>query len=167
MIAGELLERLPETHLLIVGTGDDRSVREFVDDPRAKGRVTFWHRNVDLNVYGRLIDVMLDTFPFVGGNACREVAIHGKPVVSMRSVDWNRLLTKERDPVLLASSPEEYIQMVTRLVRDEHFYKECGEAARTITLERANAEKMVDDIEAGIGQAYATLRVGSRRPAMS
>jgi hypothetical protein len=61
------------------------------------------HENVDLNVYGKVINVMCDTFPFIGGYACREIAAQGTPVISMLGTRWDDLLREERSPELLAN----------------------------------------------------------------
>ena len=60
-----ILREEPRAHILIVGTGDPRAVYEFVGNAGLGQRVTFIHGNVDLNVYGRVIDVMFDTSLFM------------------------------------------------------------------------------------------------------
>jgi len=140
-----------------VGTGDSRLVRTFISDDALGGRVTFIHENVDLNIYGRIVDVFLDTFPFIGGLACRDVACHGKPVVSMLAGEWDILLKEERVPSLLASDSEEYLSIATRLVLDNDFYAECVQATKILSARIINDNDMIRDIEYGITKAISIL----------
>lgn len=152
-----ILEAEPRAHLLVVGTGDPRSIYEFLAGPALAGRVTFLNRNVDLNVYGRVIDAMLDTFPFHGGNACREVVVHGKPVLAVLSLDWERLLRDERDPLLLARDPGEFVAIALRLARDRAFRDERAAEAIRLTQRILDTAVMADEVETAIARA-ATLR---------
>jgi len=151
--AARVLRDEPRAHLLIVGTGDPRAIYDFAGQPELRGRITFLHGNVDLNVYGRLVDAMLDTFPFHGGNACREVAVHGKPVLSVLSPDWERLLRDERDPQLLARDATEYVAVALRLVRDRVFYQARAAEALCQTQHIVETDAMVEDVEAAIAKA--------------
>src|SRR5690606_37941963 len=117
-LLGKLLAAEPAFRLVIAGTGDAKTVREFIARPEHAGRITFFHENVDLNIYGQVVDVMCDTFPFIGGNACREVAAHGTPVISMLGTAWDALLRDDRSPDLLATDMQGYIDRVKRLYRD-------------------------------------------------
>ncbi|MDJ0508696.1 MAG: hypothetical protein QNJ64_05520 [Crocosphaera sp.] len=128
-IIRHLLKTIPQAHMLIVGTGDPSLINQFLADNTIKDKVTFLHKNVDLNIYGRVVDVFLDTFPFIGGNACREVAIHGTPIVAMYKPDFGRLLLDERDPDLLAYNEDEYIAITTKLASDSDFYQEKSQSA--------------------------------------
>jgi predicted O-linked N-acetylglucosamine transferase (SPINDLY family) len=159
-----ILAAEPRAHLLIVGTGDPRAIYDFLERPELRGRVTFLHRNVDLNVFGRVIDVMLDTFPFHAGNAAREVAVHGKPVLAVFSPDWGRLLQDERDPLLLARDSEEFVSIALRLARDAAFYAERSAEATRLARRIVETQVMVDDVEAAIARAIEHHRVGVGRP---
>lgn len=148
-----ILSEEPRAHVLIVGTGDPRPVHEFISQAGLKERVTFVHGNVDLNVYGRIIDVMLDNFPFHGANACREVAIHGKPVLSLRTPEWGKLLREERDPELVVADFDGYVRLAVRLARDKEYY-----AARSVDSARVAAAvtrtaDMAAEVEGGIEQS--------------
>ncbi|WP_055074137.1 hypothetical protein [Pseudanabaena sp. 'Roaring Creek'] len=146
-IARSLLEAVPNAHLLIVGTGDPTLIYEFLNDKNLQGRVTFLHYNVDLNIYGRVIDVFLDTFPFIGGNACREVAIHGKPIVALYADDFGRLLLDERDPDLLAKDPDEYLARAIKLANDSSFYQEKSRKAIELARRATDVMQSVTQID--------------------
>lgn len=157
--AARLLEAETRAHLLIAGTGDPRLIFDFLERPELRGRVTFLHRNVDLNVYGRVVEAMLDTFPFHGGNSFREVVVHGKPVLAVLTPDWERLLRDERDPALLARDLDEFVAIALRLVRDPAFYAERSAEAIRLTQRIVDTTVMVDDVEEGIARAAAQRRV--------
>jgi len=146
-IVRNLLEAVPKAHLLIVGTGDPTLIYEFLDNQHLKARVTFFHYNVDLNVYGRVIDVFLDTFPFIGGNACREVAIHGKPIVALYAPDFGRLLLDERDPDLLAKDADEYLVAAVKLANDPAFYQEKSRLATELARQSTDVMQGVTQID--------------------
>jgi ubiquinone/menaquinone biosynthesis C-methylase UbiE len=152
-VVRQILLAEPRAHLLIVGTGDPRTVHEFTGDEALRKRVTFIHGNVDLNVYGRVIDVMLDTFPFHAGNACREVAIHGKPVVSLREPEWGILMDDERDSALVAKDHDEYVAIALRLVREGDFYALRSIEARSVSLRVTQTVDMVSEVEQAIERA--------------
>jgi predicted O-linked N-acetylglucosamine transferase (SPINDLY family) len=146
-IVRNLLEALSKAHLLIVGTGDPTLIYEFLDNQNLKDRVTFFHYNVDLNVYGRIIDVFLDTFPFIGGNACREVAIHGKPIVALYASDFGRLLIDERDSDLLTKNPDEYLAAAIKLTNDSDFYQTKSRQAIELVRQSTDVMQCVTQID--------------------
>jgi glycosyltransferase involved in cell wall biosynthesis len=147
------LARDPAYHLLIVGNGDPGAVVRFMARPGLAERVTFINEMVDLGVYGAAIDIMCDTFPFVGGNACRDVAACGTPVVSMLGTAWDRVLHEDRNADLLARSPSTYLDILDRLRVDPTFRAH----QREITLKRMTSldstTEMIDDVESGIRMA--------------
>lgn len=153
----DLLQRLlladPRCHLFIAGTGDAAHVHAFVARPALAGRTTFLHRNVDLNVYGQAVEVMCDTFPFIGGNACREVAAQGTPVVSMLGTPWDDLLRRDRSDALLARDAAQYLALVARLRDDPAFLAEQRAAALRLFDEQVDPAVMLDDVEAAIAAA--------------
>ena len=107
--------------------------------------------------YGRLIDVFLDTFPFIGGLACRDVACHGKPVVSLLAGEWDILLKEERIPSLLVSSIDEYFNVATRLVLDDQFYKASATETLMLSAHKNDGVEMISDVEFGISCALRNL----------
>ena len=153
----DLLQRLlladPRCHLFIAGTGDAAHVQAFVARPALAGRINFLHRNVDLNVYGQAVDVMCDTFPFIGGNACREVAAQGTPVVSMLGTPWDDFLRRERSDALLARDAAQYLACVARLRDDPAFLAEQRAVALRLFEEQVDPAVMLDDVEAAIAAA--------------
>lgn len=158
----DLLDRLlaaePTFCLVITGTGDDKQVRAFIESSSHKARIVFRHENVDLNIYGQAVDVMCDTFPFIGGNACREVGAHGTPVVSMLGTPWDNLLRNDRSPDLLAYSVDEYIALVTKLHSDKNFLERQREITLTLYNSQIDPLQMIKDVETAIRAARQEVR---------
>jgi len=111
----------PGTHFLIGGTGDPRAVQDFMARPELKGRMTFLHRNVDLAVYAHVIDIFIDTFPFIGALACREIAAQGVPVLSLRSNEWGLKQEQDRDPLSIAEDEPALLRLIARTLQDREF----------------------------------------------
>ena len=140
-----VLLRNPQTHFLVGGTGDPRTVQEFMAAPELKGRVTFLHRNVDLAVYARAIDMFVDTFPFIGALACREIAAQNVPVLSLRSNEWGLKQEQDRDPLSIADDEPALLRLIERTLFDQEFRRQRGVAA-------AAAAKAVTDVLASARQ---------------
>ena len=152
---GRLLASHPRFRIVIAGPGDASTVQEWLARPEISGRATLVEGNVDLNVYGPAIDAMCDTFPFIGGLACREVAAHGTPVVSKLGTNWDAVLQADRNPALLAASESEYIAMVIRLATDPSFLTEQQAMALAKATEYSDRRSAVDDVEAAIAASCA------------
>ena len=103
-----------------------------------------------MGIYSQIIDVFLDTFPFVGGLACRDIMSHGKPVVSLLSGEWDVLLRSERLDYLLAESCEDYVSIVKRLLNDADFYYKASEDTRLLMNMNSSGNKMIADVEFAI-----------------
>ena len=132
-IIRRVLLKLPQTHLLVGGTGDPRPMQEFMAAPELAGRITFLHRNVDLAVYAHAIDIFVDTFPMIGGLACREIAAQGVPVLSLRSNEWTLKQDQDRDPLSIAENEPALLQLIERAVVDLEFRHLCAVAAVSAT----------------------------------
>ena len=124
-----ILAAHPDAQLLIAGAGWTGRVRQFILQSPQRAQFTLFDHNIDIQLYGRAIDVFLDTFPFPGGNSCREVMSFGVPVVSAMSKDWPLLISESRDPDLIANSTTEFQAIVARLLSDQKFYHEKQEFA--------------------------------------
>jgi hypothetical protein len=150
-----LLDANPRFRIVIAGPGDAGMVLDWVNQPDMAGRAKLVEGNVDLNVYGPAIDVMCDTFPFIGGLACREVAAHGTPVVAKLGTNWDAVLKADRNPELLAETESEYIDLVVRLATDPTFLARQRAVALDKAAEYSEPNQAVDDVEAAIAEAFA------------
>lgn len=153
----EFLARLikadPRFHLIIAGPGDARLVDDFAAREDIAGRVTYVAGSVDLNVYGPAIDAMCDTFPFIGGNACREVAVHGTPVIAKLGTPWDAILRNDRNPELLVETDAAYIAVARRLASDAVFRDRQRQVALMKAEEYVRPGRVVSDVEAAIAAA--------------
>lgn len=149
VLAG-MLAAYPRFHLVIAGPGDPALVEAFARRPDLAGRVTLQTGLVDLDVYGPAIDLMCDTFPFIGGNACRQVSAHGTPVLARLGTPWDPLLKADRNPDLLARSDEDYIGLAIRMAEDADFRAEQRRVAIEKAVAYADPGPMLDDVEAAI-----------------
>jgi hypothetical protein len=149
-----VLERLlrtdPSLHLLIAGPGDASHVETFIATSGLADRMTLIKGMVDLNVYACVIDVLCDTFPFIGGNACREVAVHGTPVVSRLGTPWDSVLLADRSPDLLATTDDGYIDLVRRLASDSAFRQEQRAFVLAKSAQYEDVAASVEDVELAI-----------------
>jgi|GEM_PF-2164566 len=149
----ELLARLPQASLLIVGSGNPVLVQRLIEHPDYADRVSLVNEMVDIKSYQDKIDVFLDTFPFIGGLVCREFMGYGVPVVSVLSGEWDEMLRDQRDPLLLAESTDEFVEIVQRLVEDVEFYQLASKTSIRLAMKHNQPEAMVQDIEDGIRSA--------------
>jgi hypothetical protein len=155
-VLDKLLECEPTFWLIIAGTGDAKSVHEYVMRSPYHSRILFHHGNVDLNLYGQVIDVMCDTFPFIGGNACREVGAHGTAVVSLLGTPWDAFLRQDRSPNLLAQTAQAYVDLVLRLFHDENFRAQQREIASQLYRRHTEPQQMIEDVEIAISAVGKT-----------
>lgn len=152
-VLARMLAAYPRFHLVIAGPGDPAMAEAFARRPDLAGRVTLHAGLVDLDVYGPAIDLMCDTFPFIGGNACRQVSAHGTPVLARLGTPWDPLLQSDRNPDLLARSDEEYIALAIRVAEDAEFREEQRRVAIEKALAYADPTPMLEDVEAAIARS--------------
>jgi hypothetical protein len=150
----KLLAAHPKFYLVIGGPGDPALVREVLEPDAPGSRIAFIAGMVNLHAYGPVLHAMCDTFPFVGGNALREIATHGVPVAAKLGTPWDGLLHADRSPELLAKNTDGLIKIVCRLVDDPDFY--AAQRAKAFALAKAFAEphRMIDDVEAAIAATF-------------
>jgi len=157
------LECIPNSHLLIVGLGESTSLNSLLKDSFFQSKITVINGMVDIAVYGKVIDIFCDTFPLSAGVAALEVANTGTPIVSMDTPDIDRPMMLQRDLNLVAKSPEQYIEILKRLISDPEFYQESSNNSKYIIDFWTNTQGSIDDIEFGIECAinYKSNKVAS------
>jgi glycosyltransferase involved in cell wall biosynthesis len=154
-------------YLIIAGGGDPTLILDFLRRSPVALRVTFHQANVDVNIYGRVIDIFVDTFPFCGAMSCREAMMFGKPVVSMHSPDWTRLVTASRDPELVADSLDAYTKKVLRLAQDQAYYADKSAIAQELVRDETDVAKTVEEISGRIQRLRASRTVEQSIPPSS
>ena len=156
-VVRRLLREVRGAHFVLVGGGASHEANLLAFDPEFRGRVTLVKGMIDLNVYARVVDVFLDTFPFVGGLAAREIAACGVPVVSMAAGEWEVWVSEERAPELCARTEDEYCAIVARLARDPEFRDACRERSRELGNRYVDVDDMMGMIEDGIAKAIGSV----------
>jgi predicted O-linked N-acetylglucosamine transferase (SPINDLY family) len=150
-VLGTIATDNPDVAIVLSGTGDATRINEFIASEGLSDRFTVVDRYVDGHVWGHLIHVFLDTFPFQGGAECREMLAKGKPVVCMFSSEMPNFAAM-RHPHLVARSTGEYAAIVSRLLQDEAYcHRVCQETeafVRTIPSEADYAHQLDQAIEA-------------------
>lgn len=156
-----IMETVLQTHsqayLLIAGSGDGYGLKRYFENSSMLPKVTLYTENVDVQIVGRAIDIFADSFPFPGGNSCREMMSFGKPVVAMESADWPQLIEESRDPELVANTDEGYTQLLGKLISDKDFYQARSSFAYSFTHEETAANYTYQSI---MDQAYTLCRQG-------
>jgi predicted O-linked N-acetylglucosamine transferase (SPINDLY family) len=150
-----LLRELPNAHFLLAGSGVSDDIDRLQSDGEVSAQVTVLPSMVDLSVFGHVIDVFCDTFPFSAGIVAREMQACGVPVVSIRLAEWDRVLREDRDAALLANGPEEYARLVVRLYADQDFREESRSRSLALASTYGQTGLLGDVLEDGIAKAIA------------
>jgi len=118
---------------------------------------------VDLASYGRVVDVLLDTFPLSAGVVAVEMAACGVPVVSMDGGDADRDLARQRDARVLARDEERYRGLVELIASDAGFRALCREGALELGKRFLQVDDVIGPIEDGIAKAIASVTARAAR----
>ena len=145
-----VLLRRPGVHFLVGGTGDPRLLYEFMAAPELAGRITFLHRNVNLAVYAHAIDLFVDTFPFIGGLACREIVAQGVPIFSLRSNEWSLKQEQDRDPASIANDEQGLLLLIDRALSEPEFHRACAAAATATIGAISDVDTSASEIDAAV-----------------
>ena len=129
----KLLEKYPQAQLVVVGSGepDDWQAAK----ARVGGRITGLSEVPDPKRYFEAADIYVDSYPFVSSTSMMEAAGYGLPAVTIFTLpDAARIFGINHvglvGTCLVARTADEYETMLERLVVDEAFRNEMGEAAR-------------------------------------
>jgi glycosyltransferase involved in cell wall biosynthesis len=129
----QLLEKYPQAELVVVGSGepDDWQAAK----ARVGGRITGLSEVPDPKRYFEAADIYVDSYPFVSSTSMMEAAGYGLPAVTIFALpDAARIFGINHvglvGTCLVARTADEYETMLERLVVDEAFRNEMGEAAR-------------------------------------
>ena len=128
-----LLRKHPNAELVVVGAGEPEDWGPAI--AAAGGRIRPLANQSDPRPYYEAADIYVDSYPFVSSTSLMEAAGYGVPLVSIFTApDDARIFGINHvglvGTALVATSDAEYNEMLTRLVVDEAFRHERGEAAR-------------------------------------
>jgi hypothetical protein len=153
-IVERILLEQPNAWWLIGGNGDPTVIDDFLAHTPVADRIRFHRGQIDVPVYGRVIDVFADTFPYCGGVGVWEVCLFGKPVLSMFAPDWDQLMRESRDPELMVHTADDYCQRAARLIADRDYYRDRSQAALEIGCRRTDPSSAIDEINRVIAQLW-------------
>lgn len=123
-----ILLAVPEAVFVAGGTGDAAAIEAFAARSPAGARILVQQRFVPGHAWGRLLDLLLDTWPLTGGESVRECMAKGCPVVSLHSEEMPAQ-DLQRDPALLARDWDGFCAHAIRLLRDPAARQEAGRRA--------------------------------------
>ena len=130
-VLGRILDANPNFTMIIAGNGDPGRIGEFIAQCPHSDRVRFFDHDVDIFIYGRIIDFLIDT-PIRSGNICREMLYFGKPVVSLHNAAFAQYLAELRDHELVAADLDDYVRIASRLIQEPDYLHARSAAAREI-----------------------------------
>lgn len=152
-IMASLLETCPDIGIAVGGSGNADLIRAFAAERNLPpDRIRIHEGYVDGQVWGWLLDVFLDTFPFQGGASCREMIAKGRPVISTRSPDMPNL-ARERVPNLVATDGADYLGIATRLGTDDNALKAAREDTLDLLSGVPNSAIYADRLDAAFAKA--------------
>jgi predicted O-linked N-acetylglucosamine transferase (SPINDLY family) len=165
----EILARLPDSRLVIVGVPDgsarERLIRDFGDAGIDASRITIVPR-VPLDQYFRwfdAVDIALDTMPYSGGTTTCDTLWMGVPVVTCpgsRSVSRSAasILATVGLPAWIASTPEDYVRLAVEFARDGAAIAELRKSLRQRMRESPimDEPRFVSDVEDAYRQMWRT-----------
>lgn len=154
-VLARILDQNPDVTVILGGNGDPSTIRAFMAQSPHRDRIRFFPHDVDMLVYGRAIDFMLDTLPLRSGNVCREVQYFGKPVVALRHEGFTKYQSELRDPELVCADVDAYVQAAGRLIRDPAFLAARSTKAREIGLAEASTGNHLANLRELIARASA------------
>ncbi len=174
----DLLHAIPSARLHIqnVQIANERSRRFVVERFRRLGiepdRLTLAvgvDRRALLDVYAG-IDIMLDTWPYCGGNSTAEALWHGVPVITLTGDRFGSrygasLLAAAGCPDLVAESPEQYVTIAKRLAADPARLADLRRRLRDLSIEHGLGDSA--GFARRLENAYVDMltRVGDGGPA--
>lgn len=145
-----ILRGSSRAHVVLTGAGNPQPIRDFIERHGLESRFTLIAEMVDIAVWGRAIDIYLDTYPWLGGLVGRELAYYGKPVVGVFTPVYASYLKGHRDPQLTARHPQEAVAMALRLIDDPGFRQTCSNVSLSLA-------QSFTDVSMGIDELVATI----------
>ena len=131
----------PGVTVLFGGTGDAEPIRRKIASLGMSDRFVIAERYVEGYVWGDLLDIFVDTFPFPGGASCREMVMKGKPVVGLVTSDAANLAYKRKVRCLVAKTPSAYSKILGRLLSNRNFFDKSCTLTRQLAVKFCEAEK--------------------------
>lgn len=128
-----LLERYKRALFIVVGPGNHFSWSDAAR--RTQGRIISVGEHDDTNTYYQAADIYVDSFPFVSTTSLLEAGSFALPLVSLFPYsDASAILGADAPGLagnlILARGLGQYEAVLSRLIEDERYRREIGEATR-------------------------------------
>jgi predicted O-linked N-acetylglucosamine transferase (SPINDLY family) len=163
----EILERLPDSRLVVLGVEAGRAQSDLVADlagaavDRARITVLPYASLQDYFEWFNSVDIALDTMPYSGGTTTCDALWMGVPVVTVpgtrpSSRSTASILSTAGLPEWIASSPEDYVRLAVDFARDEALLAGLRKSLRERLRQSPfmDEERFVRDLEAAYRQMW-------------
>ena len=151
-----VLKRCPKVGVVLGGTGDAAHIREFRAQSPVGDRIFLEERFVSKHVWGRMLDIFLDTSPITGGESAREMLAKGKPVVTLQNMEMPAIL-RQRDPAFIAADWTEYENLVVGLLIDPVSYTQASVSAKALASRMSDPGPFTDSLNRDIRHVLAEV----------
>jgi Glycosyl transferases group 1 len=129
-----LLEKYEQAFLIVVGPGHREDWSDAIE--RFQGRIIVHKQRPDTTIFLQVADIYVDSFPFVSITSLLEAGSYGVPLVSRYPFSSEACEIMGADMpsltgnLIRVQTLEEYTAVLSRLVEDEEFRLNLGEATR-------------------------------------
>lgn len=116
----KIMHNNPNTIFIACGSGDQKGIQEKIEELGIKDRFYFVGY-VDPHLYGSVIDLYLDSFPFRGGESFQEYIAKQKPFVCYVPHSTKEQLdsiVNEARKYFYPNTLEKYVEYVSLLIKD-------------------------------------------------
>lgn len=114
-----ILDRVPQSKLLIAGTNSDSFLKEALSDYIAKKRAIILGFS-DAHILGHILSFGLETTPTLSGSSVLELYAKGKPVITCgEGVTDLGYIAEARVPELVFQSPADIMSQIDRINSDQ------------------------------------------------
>ncbi len=156
------LEKYDNAVLVVIGPGDSEDWSAAVE--RTQGRIKIFAEREDTAVFYQAADIYVDSFPIISITSLLEAGSYGVPLVTRYPYsDACGILGSDAPGLdgnmMRASNLEEYIAILSRLVKDKELRLSLGEATRKRIAETHMGSNWQHSLEEVYTKANALPRV--------
>ncbi|WP_417333254.1 glycosyltransferase [Halarcobacter sp.] len=125
----KIMKDNPNTIFIACGSGDQKGIQEKIEELGIKDRFYFVGY-VDPHLYGSVIDLYLDSFPFRGGESFQEYIYKIKPFICLVKAPNKEWIDKQESSFrkyLYPYSKTKYIEYANAMIKDKELSSRCME----------------------------------------
>jgi len=153
-----LLLKHPDAALAVVGAGEPSDWGPAI--AAVDGRIRPLPDRPDPRPYYEAADIYVDSYPFVSSTSMMEAAGYGVPLVTIFKVpEAARIFGINHvglvGTALVARSDDDYVQILSRLISDDAFRAQCGQAARDAIMTKHVPSGWLPSLEAVYARSIA------------